>query len=87
MLKSEASDVARLPLPFKKILPFVGELTSAYEASCARSPASTLKEISSFEHKVIDEVVLRALSLSEYGNAITGALRDAIVYREDKSKS
>ena len=87
MLKSEATDVSRLPFPYKTIAPFSADILKAKTMLESRSPHGTLIEASTTEHSLIDEIVLKALGLSDLSKNIRGGLISSIRYREEKSRS
>ena len=85
MLKAEASDVSRLPIPYKKLNPFQRKIERIFEECRSREPAQTKEEIFSQEHKLIDKIVSQALSIKEYEDQIRDELLRQIAYRQDKS--
>jgi hypothetical protein len=87
MLKSEATDVSRLPFPYKTIAPFSTDILKVKTILESRSPHGTLIEASTTEHSLIDEIVLKALGLSDLSKNIKDGLISSIRYREEKSRS
>ena len=85
MLKAEASDVSRLPIPYKKLNPFQIKIEQIFKQCKSREPAQTKEEIFSQEHKLIDRIVAEALSIKEYEDQIRDELLRQIAYRQDKS--
>lgn len=87
MLKSEATDVSRLPFPFKKITPHAPQIAEIKEQLQDRSPLGTLSEVFTEEHKMLDQLVLEALGISDLSEKIKDGLIASIQYREEKSRS
>ena len=85
MLKAEASDASRLPIPYKKLNPFQIKIEQIFKQCRSREPAQTKEEIFSQEHKLIDRIVAEALGIKEYEDQIRDELLRQIVYRQDKS--
>ena len=87
MLKSEATDVSRLPIPFKEIEAHAHKISTVREQLEKRGPLGTLSEVSTPEHIALDGIVLHALGIPEWGEKIVEGLVASIKYREEKSRS
>ena len=85
MLKAEASDASRLPIPYKKLNPFQRKIEQIFKQCRNREPVQTKEEIFSQEHKLIDGIVSQALAIKEYEDQIRDELLRQIAYRQDKS--
>lgn len=85
MIKAEASDASRLPIPYKKLNPFEIKIEQIFKQCRNREPAQTNEEIFSQEHKLIDRIVAEALGIKEYEDKIRDELLRQIVYRQEKS--
>ena len=87
MLKSEASDVSKIPIPFTKLNPFYHTIKEIHKNCSLREPLESKEEVLTCEHNKIDQIISEALNIRKYENRIRNTLIERISYRETKSIS
>ena len=87
MLKSEATDVSKILIPFDLLSEKKEPLKKLLLEMSQREPLNTLKEINTPEHRRLDKIILSALNLSSYEEKIREELTRQIEYRGTKSQT